>query len=426
MASSFTTKSTAIRNKFLFRIILLFVTIAVVSCSKRQIETATTQLDAPPQFWIRVLLVDNAKTATLTISTSFTITNPSPQLPQAAFPQPNAPITATVTDGKISIAGWHFDANEITILPDTPHTFSLNGNEYRGKLKFVLHPDKNSFDAINLIPLEPYLAGVVGAEMPSYWEPQALKAQTIAARTYCLYIKKRFGKNRHWDLKKTQAHQAYHGTKTESAQIWDVVKKTWGKVLICKQPDGTTDIFPTYYSSSCGGHTENSRNVFGGNFLEPLAGVPCPHCKYITKPNFFDWPPVEIKKTELTARLLKRYRTLKPLGEITSVIVARQTDYGEISRLTRIKLIGSTGKTDSLRAEDLRLAIDPTGLKIKSTIFRIVDSNDKWIFKAGRGFGHGVGMCQCGAEQLARQGNSAEYILSYYYPKSDIKNIYDD
>ncbi|MFZ0035408.1 MAG: SpoIID/LytB domain-containing protein, partial [Sedimentisphaerales bacterium] len=281
----------------------------------------------------------------------------------------------------------------------------------------------NTFDAINFVPLEPYLAGVISAEMPNYWEPEALKAQTIAARTYCLYIKKRFGDRRNWDVTKTQANQRYLGVAAESTQVWDAVNQTRGQVLVCKQTDGTKELFPAYYGSSCGGHTENSKNVFG-DFFEPLVGVPCLYCENVAKPDFFFWPLVQFNKTDVTNSLLKRYPKLTELGEITDINSAEQSNYGEFSRLTLIKLIGSTGKSDFLRAEDFRLAVDPSGQGIKSAICQIVDMGDKWAFVSGRGFGHGVGMCQCGAEGMARGGKTARQILSYYYPGSKTIRVY--
>ena len=92
--------------------------------------------------------------------------------------------------------------------------------------------------------------------------------------------------------------------------------------------------------------------------------------------------------------------------------------------MTLVKLVGSSGKSDFLRAEDFRLTIDPTGNKIKSTICQIINEGDKWEFLAGRGYGHGVGMCQCGAQAMAREGNTAEQILSHYYYGSKIVRVY--
>jgi len=383
-------------------------------------------MDIEPQFWVRVLLLDDVEVCRLKITSPFSIINEDPdprtQTKEVRFEKIDGPISIKLTEGRITIAGQTFPNDELTIFPDAPYIFNLNNSDYRGKLKLIINSDGSSFDVINLVPPEPYLAGVVGAEMPYYWEPEALKAQAIAARTYCLYIKKQFGGKRAWDMRKTAAHQVYRGVSVESAQIWNAVNQTKGKVLVCNQTDGTNDIFPTYYSSTCGGHTENSKNVFGDSF-EPLTGVSCPYCQDVAKPKFFFWPMIQYDKADVTTKLLQRYPKLKLLGEITNISPAGQSDYGEFSRLTKVKLLGSAGKSDFLRAEDFRLTLDPTGRKLKSTICQIVKWSDKWAFLSGRGWGHGVGMCQCGAQGMARQGKNAEQILSYYYPGSEISII---
>jgi len=407
--------------------ILLLLLLILSGCKKRQLTTPTVQMDIESQFWIRVLLFDDVTACTLKTVSPFSVINdqtaPQAQNTVARFNQINVPISLELTNGRITIAGQAFANDNVVIFPDDPYIFNVNGNDYRGKLRLIINPDGNSFDVINLVPPEPYLAGVVGAEMPGYWEPEALKAQAITARTYCFYIKKRFGTNRDWDMKQTAAHQVYRGLSAESAQIWQAVNQTKGQVISCKQSGGHEDIFPAYYSSTCGGHTENSKNVFGDSF-EPLTGVPCPYCQDVAKPKFFFWPMIQFDEADITTKLLERYSQLKQLGEITNITVAGQSDYGEFSRLTKIKLLGSTGKSDFLRAEDFRLAIDPTGRKLRSTICQIIKLSDKWAFLSGRGWGHGVGMCQCGAQGMAREGKTTQQILSYYYPGSKIKSIY--
>ena len=396
-------------------------------CKGRQLATPTVQMDIDGQLWVRVLLLDDVTACTLKTNAPFSVldgrTSLQTPMARARFEQPGVPANIRLTNGAIEIGGQTFTDEQIVILPDEPHVFNLDGNNYRGKLKLILNADRGSFDVLNLVPPEPYLAGVVGAEMPGYWEPEALKAQAIAARTYCFYVKKRFGVNRDWDLKQTAAHQVYRGMSAESAQIWEAVNQTQGRVLACKQADGTEEILPAYYSSTCGGHTENSRNVFGDSF-ETLIGVSCPYCQDVAKPKFFFWPMVQFDKTAVRDKLLERYPSLKPLGDITGILAAGRTDYGDFARLTNIKLVGSTGKSDFLRAEDFRLALDPTGRKLRSAVCQIVELGEKWAFFSGRGWGHGVGMCQCGAEGMARQGRNAEQILAYYYPASRIINIY--
>jgi stage II sporulation protein D len=408
-------------------IVILLLLLIFSGCKRRQLTTPTIQMDIEPEFWIRVLLLDDVTACTLKTVSPFSVLNDQTALPtqitEIRYDQSNVPINLELANGRIAIDGKTFTDEKIVISPDDPYIFSLNGDDYRGKLKLIVNPDGNSFDAINLVPPEPYLAGVVGAEMPGYWEPEALKAQAIAARTYCFYIKKRFGANREWDMKQTAAHQVYRGMSAESSQIWQAVNETKGQVVSCKQSDGPVDIFPSYYSSTCGGHTENSKNVFGDSF-ETLIGVPCPYCQDVAKPKYFFWPMIQFDKAYITERLLQRYPQLEQLGKIAEIFIADRTDYGEFTRITRIKLIGTTGKSDSLRAEDFRLAIDPTGRKFRSTICQIVELSGKWAFFSGRGWGHGVGMCQCGAQGMARDDKNSRQILSYYYPGSTIISIY--
>ncbi len=413
--------------------VFFIVLFCLCSCRQKLPAKVTPQMDIGEEFWIRVLLADDVNELKLKIDTAFSILNPDAANKQERF----APLTQAVkihlSDGKITIGSKTFDCNQLTILPDSPHIFNLNGSGYRGKLKLLINADGKSFDAVNPVPLEPYLAGVIGAEMPDYWEPAALQAQAIAARTYCLYIKRRFGPARAWDVTKTQANQVYLGVAAESRKVWKAIDKTKGEVLVCTYPDGSKDIFPSYYSSMCGGHTEDSQNVFGGEQIEPLSGVRCPYCQYVARPKSFFWPMVSFDKSAVSKKLIEKYPTLKKLGQIKELIVERQSDYkidtdnqqSILSRLTFIKLVGSSGKSDYIKAEDLRMTIDPTGNRIKSTICKIKSTGEKWAFLAGRGWGHGVGLCQCGAQAMARmEGKTAYEILSYYYPGCEIDYVY--
>ena len=367
------------RTESLTFCILALITV-IWGCDEREHKRITPQMDVQKNFWIRVLLLDDVTDCNLRAESPLNISIEG-RIEYAL--QPKQALTIKVSKEGFSVSSRDFNSREIMISSNEPHIFSLNRSKYRGNLKLIFNEDRTSFDAINLVPLEPYLAGVVGAEMPYYWEPMALQTQAIAARTYCLYIKQRFGIKRDWDVRGTQAHQVYLGIAGESSQVWDAVNRTNGLILVLNDSKNE-GFFPTYYSSVCGGHTEQSREVFGDSHVS-LNAVACDYCQDV---------------------------------------VIRQSDYGTFSRLTRIKLIGSNGKTDSLRAEDLRLTLDPTGKKLRSTICRIESRGDKWVFVSGRGYGHGVGMCQCGAQAQARAGKSATEILNYYYPESRTVSVY--
>ena len=402
------------------KILSLFCLMIFTGCTESPYVRVAPQMETEQSYLVRVLLLDNVKNCSLLINRPFTVLDSQSRGELACFDRLAAPANVTISASGFVIAGKSIVADRIDIALDAPYTFNLNGDDFRGKLTFIANISRTAFNAINTVPLEPYLAGVIGAEMPNYWEPQALKAQAIAARTYCIYIKNRFGPARNWDVSRTVANQVYRGVKAESAQVWHAVNSTAGQILVV---DSTGEFFPAYYSSACGGHTENSQNVFGESF-RPLCGVPCPYCIDIAKKDCFFWPAVQVEKSIVSERLLCKYPKLQSLGKIVSILPAAQTNYADFSRLTMIKLIGSTGTSDEIRAEDMRLTIDPTGKQLKSMICRIISKDDKWVFTNGRGYGHGVGLCQCGAEGMARQGKTALEILAHYYPGSKIVRVY--
>jgi stage II sporulation protein D len=388
-------------------------------CEKRELIEPTSGMDSPEQFWVRVLLFDNIKECTLQAETGFNAVDRTTRS-SGKFERNVKPIKVDLQAGKIVI-GQKIFGKDVTVKPNDPFVLSINSQRYRGNLKLLVNADGNSFDAINLVPVEAYLYGVIGAEMPNYWEPEALKAQAIAARTYCLYYKKKFGPKRNWDVSTTQATQVYRGLKAESSTVKSAVNDTSGKVLVCEHSDGKEDIFPAYYSSTCGGHTENSTYVYGGEFFEPLAGVTCPYCRKVAKMSFFYWPMVEFPVDEASSRIIKNYPNLKTLGKIKTIEPYKVNKFG---RINSFKLIGENGKSGFLRGEDLRLTLDPTSKKMKSTVCQTIKIGDKFRFFSGRGYGHGVGMCQCGAEGMAREGKKVMQILGHYYPGSKIREIY--
>lgn len=396
---------------------------AFVGCRKKVTAPGIEQLvgfKAQPS--IRVLLSDDVGNCQFSTQVSFAITAVGSDSPRMHFNAKSKALKIEAVDNKISFDGWSSSAESIEIIPDSNEIFMLNGRQYRGTVRIDIG-ENNTLDVINIVGIEPYLAGVIGAEMPSYWEPQAIEAQAIAARTYCLAIKNSFGNGRHWDVRRTAANQVYEGVAIESPAVWKAIEKTAGMILVYERPDDTEDIFPAYYSSTCAGHTENSKNVFGDEH-KPLVGVKCEYCLGVSKKEYINWSTVYMTKAQVNEKLIGRYPQLSKLGSIEKISILTKSEYGNLTRLTRIKLEGKDGVSDTLRAEDFRLALDPSGSKIKSAAFRIHTTGNGWAFADGKGFGHGVGMCQSGAQGLARKGQSAWQILGYYYPDSQIKKLY--
>ena len=176
-----------------------FVLLLLVNtgCKKRKSETPTPDIKIKEKYWVRVLLLNDIQQCSIRIDSNFSVQEEKSiqnKKSKKDYKPLKEPVTAKVIDGKINLANRSYKANQIVISPENPYIFSVNDKSYRGKIRLIANSDANSFDVINLVPLESYIAGVAGAEMPDYWEPEALKCQAIAARTYCLFIKKRFGK----------------------------------------------------------------------------------------------------------------------------------------------------------------------------------------------------------------------------------------
>jgi stage II sporulation protein D len=400
----------------------------VAGCEPRHAFSPTPQMDAEPRFWVRVLLAAGLTRCRIESPSALTVVSASQrdpvQVTQTGPGQHLSSLDIVVQPGGLDVGGRLFEpGEEVEVFPSSPHVFRLDGTAFRGTLHLVFGRDGQRFDAVNWVPLEPYLAGVVGAEMPSYWEPQALEAQAIAARTYCWSTKERLGSGRHWDIRRTEGHQVYRGLAAESAPVWDAVRNTRGIVLMAPGADGVETVFPAYYSAICGGHTEAGCGVFGDS-SPALAAVECPFCQDTARTDQFCWPAVQIEKRRATELLERHYASVKALEAVDRMEPSRQSMYPGFSRITQFRLTGSNGKTETVRAEDLRLALDPTGRKIRSTCFQVSDAGDSWAFVGGRGWGHGVGMCQTGAQGMARRGWLAEEILQHYYPGSRTVRLY--
>lgn len=286
---------------------------------------------------------------------------------------------------------------------------------YRGKLRCLANGD-DTLSVVNVVDVESYLAGVVGSEMFASWPREALRAQSIASRTYALYQMVMNNKDKQWDLGSDQSSQVYFGLASERASVTEAVRDTRGAVLTFGQP-GRERLFSTYFCSTCGGHTADGSSVFGDS-LEPLSGRPCGFCSHSP---YYRWASVTIPKKAISRRLLERYPELAPLGDIRSVTVRAKSDCGRVDLL---ELTGSTGKKRVVRAVDFRLAVTRRESQLRSSWYQLVDTGQAYRFEQGRGFGHGVGLCQYGSEKMAGKGHDCVAILNHYYPGATLLRAY--
>ncbi len=269
-----------------------------------------------------------------------------------------------------------------------------NGRDYGGFIELIRNGDGVAI--VNEVALEDYVAGVLRAEAGERWPAEALRAQAIAARTYGAYHRI-LGASKPYHLVASIAHQQYAGRVGSSSPVWAAASETAGQVLLWEG-----ELFPAFYHTESGGFTEDPRAVFAARNMPALKAVRCEFS--IGSPHFY-WT-LDLKLSDLT-EALRRHEV--PVGTVTALEVVERTPS---LRATWVMVQGNRGRV-RLRGNDLRRMVGYDVLK--STLFAVAVHGDTAQF-AGRGYGHGVGLCQWGAKGMAEQGYVARQILEFYYP----------
>ena len=135
------------------------------------------------------------------------------------------------------------------------------------------------------------------------------------------------------------------------------------------------------------------------------------------------WPRGSLGGSEVSGRMMQRYARFKELGRVGAIGPHEVSEYKGFKRHCSLRLVGVNGRSKTLRAEDMRLTVDRTGRRIKSNSYEITPRGKQFVFSGGRCFGHAVGMCQYGAEGMARKGHDFRTILSHYFPGSSIRRV---
>jgi stage II sporulation protein D len=277
----------------------------------------------------------------------------------------------------------------------------LNGREYGGSIEILRSGD--GLVVVNELPLEEYLAGVLRAEVSERWPAEMLRAQAIVARTYAAFHRL-LNASKPFHVFGSTAHQGYVGRVPPGSPIHEAVRVTAGQVL---RLDGA--LFPAFYHAESGGVTEDPRTVFTTRNLPPLRPV---RCAYVTDSPHYYWQ-LELPLAEL-ADLLARAGA--PVGAVLAVDVAERT---ETLRALSVVVEGTSGVA-RLRGNDFRRVVGYD--RLKSALFAVALADDRVRF-TGRGWGHGVGMCQWCAKTMADHGHTAEAIVAFFYPGSVLSTL---
>ena len=289
---------------------------------------------------------------------------------------------------------------------------SDNSNEYNyqkyGTIK-LLH---KSTGEVEDVPIDTYLCNVVSAEMPADYELEALKAQAVVARTYTIY-KAQNPKHENADIcddstccqawvSKEKRFERWEEQKRESnwQKIVTAVKETAGKIVTYNG-----EPINAFFHANSGGTTELPVNVWGGAGLPYLQVVETAGEEGYTQYS----SEVILNKEELIEKLKVKYTDIQiDFNNDDDIKILDYTD-------------GNRVKTVKFGNHELSGVETRTILGLKSTNFEIIREGDNIKFSV-KGYGHGVGMSQTGADTMAKQGSNYEDIIKHFYKEVEIKD----
>ncbi len=283
-----------------------------------------------------------------------------------------------------------------------------NYNKY-GTIK-LLHKKTNEIEEVKI---DDYLCNVVSAEMPADYELEALKAQAIVARTYTIY-KVQNKKHENADICDDSTCCQAWVSKENRLERWEETKReeNWNKIQQCvNETKGKIITYNNqpinaFFHANSGGTTELPVNVWGGSGLPYLQVVQTAGEEGYTQYS----SEVDLTQEELINKLKTKYEDIQiDFNNDEDVKIIEHTDSNRV-------------KTVKFGNHELSGVETRTLLGLKSTNFEIKKENNQIKFLV-KGYGHGVGMSQTGANTMAKQGNNCEEIIKHFYVGIEIKDI---
>lgn len=387
-------------------LLLLLPLVGARSCLKRTDYREKVLIGSKDDPKLRVALVRDAPSLDLESSGPLEVSEEGRAEPILDLSHQDK-ITIFARRGKLVWGAQLLESNAVRVVPAPGGTVEINGTPFRGEVRIHSVPT-GAVSCVNEIALGTYLAGVLGAEVPTTWPDAALRAQAIAARTYALHAAWQ-QRDALYDVTADTLSQVYRGLEAEDQTAFRVVHETRGVILVYGGK-----IFPTYYMSVCGGHTASSAKVFGGAAIPPLSGTPCGYCRGAER---FSWPSRGKKVYFTEETILSSLGSLGiPLPRVERIEGLQAAPDGYAARIS----LRTGGETFTVSAQKFRMALGPN--RLLSTNFQAEREGVGFNFR-GKGWGHGVGMCQWGTYGMARAGKDEREILKHYYPGSNLVRL---
>ena len=268
----------------------------------------------------------------------------------------------------------------------------VNGTHYLGNIDVLR--GKNSLYLINELSFEEYIKNVVSAEVGTNWDMEALKVQAVISRTYALFQKNQNSKNMNYDITSSVLNQVYKGSSLDT-RISYAVMDTEGEVLTYNG-----NLIEAFYHSTSGGKTEDPAEVFGKSYpyLKPVES----NCEL---------SPYWIWERRIPVEEIEKALSIKGIRNI------QIKSYTSTQRVKTVDVFNSEGILN-VASKDLRKMLGWN--RLPSTNFTISRDNENYVFD-GKGYGHGVGLCQWSALEMSREGMTYKQILDYFYPGTKLE-----
>ena len=358
---------------------------------------------------------------------------------------------------------YHFD-QEVTLTPVGPEaSFAIEDivigigfhwerkerQVFRGDLRLVR---RSGLTAINDVPLEEYVTSVISSEMSASCPLELLKAHAVISRSWLCYpklhpesigpgnvsiragdeITRWYGREAHtdFDVCADDHCQRYQGvTKAYSASVSDAARATAGEVL---EYDGK--VCDARFSKCCGGLTEEYRSAWDDRVVPYLVCIPDTdangrvYCDTTDKTLLAQILPGFDQETQDFYRWTVRYsgEEIRQLvqsrlaEDVGAVLALEPLEHGPSGRIVRLRIRGEKQTLVIGKELEIRRALSRSHLY--SSAFEVTKDGEKFVLH-GKGWGHGVGLCQIGAAVMASRGKNYREILAHYYPGTSTRKL---
>lgn len=303
----------------------------------------------------------------------------------------NGPVSLSARGEKIAWGREKTLSSPIDIA--SPSGLRIGGKQLVGRIR--VSTSKGQLLAVAVVPLEEYVAAVLSREAPPSFQPEAIAALAVAVRTYVLRAMEKAREPTH-DVVAGVEDQVFEGIDDVAGVFRQASESTRGEVLTYR---GALAL--AVFHSTCGGRTENAKDAWGDD-VPYLRSLVCDDC--LDSPGR-RW---DYRMTSKEGNRVSLSLGVRADDGLRLEIVARSSS----GRASRIRI--SSGKVSrEVSAAPFRRAAGYS--RVKSLMMEIVPVGNGWVI-TGNGYGHGVGMCQWGANGMARNGKAYGEILSRYYP----------